>query len=664
MGQGHAEMYHPRSERSWGPALTGQEGLHWSPNPDFPDSTYALQPQDAVQDFFQNGYSHSTHLDISKVTARLQSYFSYSFTDAEGVVPTNQLQRHNLHLRATSKITDQLTLDTKVSYVRQVIDNLLAEGSRYDNPLRHLYRLPPNIRTADISAFEYTHQEDLNRQHFWNPGSNGGANPYWTLNRNLNEHAQERLIGFAYLTGQLSPSLNLQLRTGLDRLSSNYDNRYYNDTYIIADEGLYEVGAAKAWEWNSDLLLSYQKKLTQDWEMQAWIGGNLRQTRAVHLLSHTGDALTVPNEFDLSNTQEVSSTQDLEALQSVHSLYALAHIHWRKQIFFDLSARYDWSSVLSPDHASLLYPSVGMSILLSELFQLGENISLLRLRSSWAMAGNTLRSYPRYRILNAIPGGNNGFLETDPVLALEKPKPESTTSLELGAEIGLMDDRIIMDFSFYQAHTRNQLFTIPLPIASGAEDKYVNGGLVRNRGFEAVIHLIPILRNKLKWDFLMTYSRYNNLVMETHPKRTKIRGNIYFWGSYFELEEEEKWGQIYPTFEVKRGPQDQVTILSNGAPDLNVGGTRPIANFHPKWLAGVQNSLTLHNFTLHFLIDIRQGGSLFSMTRQMMASAGVSEETLEGRKGGLIYGVNFFPEERAVLEDGSINNIEIDAETF
>ncbi len=162
----------------------------------------------------------------------------------------------------------------------------------------------------------------------------------------------------------------------------------------------------------------------------------------------------------------------------------------------------------------------------------------------------------------------------------------------------------------------------------------------------------------------MTYSRYNNLVMETHPKRTKIRGNIYFWGSYFELEEEEKWGQIYPTFEVKRGPQDQVTILSNGAPDLNVGGTRPIANFHPKWLAGVQNSLTLHNFTLHFLIDIRQGGSLFSMTRQMMASAGVSEETLEGRKGGLIYGVNFFPEERAVLEDGSINNIEIDAETF
>ena len=102
-------------------------------------------------------------------------------------MPSNDLQRHNIHLRVTNKLSDKITLDSKLNYIRQEIDNQLSQGESFDNPNRHAFRLPRNIRTQDVEQFEYTDAAGNPRQHFWNPGSNGGANPYWPINRNIRE---------------------------------------------------------------------------------------------------------------------------------------------------------------------------------------------------------------------------------------------------------------------------------------------------------------------------------------------------------------------------------------------------------------------------------------------------------------------------------------------
>src|SRR5690606_10331592 len=138
-----------------------------------------------VKDLFQTGHNLATTLSRSGGNERNRTYFSYTFTDADGVVPANSLTRHSVNLRITNNLTDRLTLAGKINYIRQDIDNELAQGENFSNPIRHAYRIPRNIRTVDLAEYEYYTETGLIRQNYFNPGSNGGANPYWTINRNL-----------------------------------------------------------------------------------------------------------------------------------------------------------------------------------------------------------------------------------------------------------------------------------------------------------------------------------------------------------------------------------------------------------------------------------------------------------------------------------------------
>ncbi|MBX2816714.1 MAG: SusC/RagA family TonB-linked outer membrane protein, partial [Saprospiraceae bacterium] len=210
-GQGNGGQYSPASEDSWGAAVGGT-GDHWSQDPNFPESTYSLQAQpDNVRDFFQTGYNWATNLAISGGTDKMKTYFSYTYTDAQGVVPNNDLKRHNFHVRINNQISDKLTVDAKLNYIREDIDNSLSTGESFANPIRHALRLPRTIRTQDVSQFEYTDATGKNRQHYWNPGSNGGANPYWTINRNTNQRDVDRIIGLASLRYQFTDQLSVQV---------------------------------------------------------------------------------------------------------------------------------------------------------------------------------------------------------------------------------------------------------------------------------------------------------------------------------------------------------------------------------------------------------------------------------------------------------------------
>src|SRR5699024_5875062 len=155
-----------------------------------------------------------------------------SYTNAQGIVPNNKLSRNNVNLRVSSDLTDAFTLDAKLNYIRSDIDNKLNTGENIENPLRHIYRLPRNIRTSDDEKFEYTTADGQNRQHFWNCVSNGVAMPYWTKNRNLQDIFNERVLYQAALIYDIIDNIELMVISDLDRPNGKDEQRIYNDTYI------------------------------------------------------------------------------------------------------------------------------------------------------------------------------------------------------------------------------------------------------------------------------------------------------------------------------------------------------------------------------------------------------------------------------------------------
>lgn len=662
-GQGSAGTYSAASEFSWGPRMDGSAVPHWSPDPSRENETYSYSPQpDNIRDFYQTGHNLATTLAISAGNEKNQTYFSYTFTDAAGVVPGNELKRHSINLRLTNKLTDRLTLDSKINYIRQDIDNELLQGENFANPNRHAFRLPRNIRTQDIQDFDYTTPSGAIRQNYWNPGSNGGANPYWTINKNLRANTNDRVVAFTSLTYQLAEGLSVLGRAALDRSFGSNWEQLHNDSYIIADNGRYSVGSSENMEINTDFLVTYEKSLSEDWYFNVNVGGNSRISRNTSLSSNTGPALTIPNFFALQNTQQVVSSRGVGSPKDVNSLYSFAQLAWKNAIFLDLTARNDWSSTLPKQNWSFFYPSVGLNVVMSDLFTFPEFFTFAKLRGSFAEVGNDTNPFQLQRTAAFAAGGLGGYLSLSTTLPNENLLPETTQSIELGTDLRFFDNRLGLDFTYYKTNSFDQLFTVALPVGSGASSFFTNGGDVQNEGFEAMITVTPIRNADFNWDITANFAKNESLVKKINDERPSIVVGSDFLRD-FRIDEGQPFGEIFSRGYL-RDEQGRVIIGANGLPRITPGKTVRVGNNNPTWLGGIQNSFNYKNFRVNFTIDFRQGGNIASITNAIIYADGLTEETLPGREGGLIFGDNFMEGETAVLESGEPNNIPITSELF
>ena len=654
-GQGSAGTYVPNSTFSWGSRMDGSQVAHWSPSPELAGTTYAYNAHpDNVQDFYDTGTSLATNLAISTGNEKNSTYFSYTFEDRGGIVPNNELQRHNVNLRLQNKLTEKLTFNGKVNFVRTQIDNELTTGESFDNPNRHAYRLPRNISNAQASNFEYTDATGGLRQNFWLPLDNGGANPYWTVNRNINEVQDDRVIAFASLGYELLDGLTVLVRSGLDRSNRFKQDSWYNDTYVIAQNGNYRSTSSVTSDWNTDALITYNKSFG-DFSINLNAGANTRQQRFKDLETEN-QGLNIPNLFSIANAQNVRAREELTQV-NINSWYTFGNFGWKDAIFLDLTFRADYSSTL-PDPYRFTYPSVGLSMVANELFELPSAISFLKLRGSYAEVGNDTDPF----LLSREAVAANGRIRLDQTTPVEGLLPERTKSIEVGFDARFLNDRLGIDFTYYKTNSEDQLFRQDVPSAGGQSTNFINGGDIQNKGVEVVLTATPIQGSEFTWDLTFNFARNISEVVRLAEGIPEINYGANFMRS-FRLTEGEEWGDIYSRG-FQRDDQGRVLVDANGLPVITPGLDVVIGNFNPDWLGGIVSSFTYKNFNANFVVDIRQGGDVVSFTEAILAADGLLDYTATGRDGTLVFGQNVFAGETAVQENGTPNNVAVDAETL
>lgn len=664
-GQGQGGNYQKTGEFAWGPKMQGQLVDNWSLDPAQAGTKYAFTPQPKNRTgIYNTGSNFASNVFVSVGNEKMQTAFSYTFTKAKGIIPNNELQRHNLSVRMTNKLSARLSMDSKIDYVNQQINNQLAEGESNFNPNRQIYTMAPNIRLDDARHFEFTDSTGKVRQNYWNPTTTTGANPFWTLNRNLNTYNLERVIVMTSLTYSFSDAFKLLARGSYDGINTTMEEKLYNDTYVRAPDGRYTFGKTTAYLLNGDFLFSYKKDFSRELTASASLGGSIQKRRNNAVSSNTGLSMIIPNFFTLTNTNLPVTSNDPGLSSDIQSLYAFANIGWRNALFLDLTGRNDWSSTLPASNRSYFYPSAGLSAVLSDLVpSFPRVISFAKIRASWASVGNSAPPYMLERTATFRAGGNSGFLSLNNTLPNPNLKPEKTESTELGLDLRFFKGRLGMDVTVYKTNTRNQLFTIALPVGSGAAQYFTNGGDVENKGIELLLSGTPIHTKGISWDINVNFAVNRNKVVKISDDRPKIVVGNDPYVRQFVIEQGKPYGQIYSKGWL-RDSSGNVIIGTNGMPKLTPGRTVQIANFNPDWTGGITNTFTYRNFSLSFLIEHRQGGSLVSMTNAILYGAGLTTGTLQGRDGGLIFGKNFFANEHAVKQDGSHNDIPVNAETF
>ena len=631
-GQGSNGVYNPTSESSWGGKLDGSEVSAWQLvlNPDYagPATTsYSAQPNN-ITDFYQTGYNIANTLSVTSGTEKTQAYFSYTNTLAEGIVGGNKMNRNNVNLRITSKFNDKFTLDTKANYITQNIDNLMRTGE--ESIGTSLYLLPRSISHSSYSDFEYLDAQGNRRVNYFKDEIQAGGNPYWSaLRDNSRDDDRTRFIGFANLKYQFNEALSFHFRTGLDQMTNTTISQKYATNRFNNDLGSYSEYYQTVSELNSDVLVTYNKKIG-DFSVNLNAGANMLKQRNSSLSS--SGTLGIRNRFFLSNIQTQIPTSSLSEKQ-VNSVYGFTQIGYKNYLFLDATARNDWSSALPANNRSFFYPSIGLSGVISEMVQMPEYLTYLKVRASYAQVGNDTNPYQTSNRLNYI-GGNNGMLYSLTTDGNPNLKPEISSSTEFGADIRFFHNRLGLDVTYFDSQTKNQIFETNTVPSSGRAKAVVNGGNIQNRGLEVVVNATPIETKDFSWDISANYASYKSKIISiTDNQEELILGSGRLLAN--KIIKGGEYGDLYIKG-FKRNKNGDILINANGLPIVQDKYETLAGNFNPDWTGGLKNNFRYKDFNLSFLIDMRIGGEVISYTQARQAGMGVSSMTLAGRENGLV----------------------------
>jgi TonB-linked SusC/RagA family outer membrane protein len=640
-GQGSQGIYAKNSEFDWGPKLDGRMVEHWTPdtNSDKFGTTYPyVAHPDNFKDFFQTATNMTNTISLTNGTEDTQVYFSYTNTQSKGIVPGNELKRNNVNLRLNSKFGKKLSLDTKLTYFNQAVNNRVSTGDDFSNPMRAILRQPSNISQEEAMVYEYYDNAGFLLQNYWNPHSNGGENPWWIVNRIPYEETRDRVLGMASLKYEIISGLSLQIRSAIDYAADNNVQSMYYDTYTIADRGNYRTNALTNYELNNDFLLSYNKSFG-DFSVNASAGGNMLTQKYYGTGQGTG-ALLKPNLFTISNASALGASE-FGATKKLNSLYGFATLGYKNYLYLDITARNDWSSTLPPDAWSYFYPSAGLTWVISDMLKASMPgwLTFAKVRASYAQVGNDTDPYRLKPVFDFSQGGANGYASRGGTLPATDLKPEITTSQEFGADIRFFQNRLGLDFTYYKSNSKNQLLSVSIPAASGYSNKFINAGNIQNSGIEMTLNISPVQTTDFSWDFSLNFAQNNSLVVELTEGMDRYYLTGRQWMTTTVIQVDHEYGEIL-TKKFLRNDQGRVLVNgTTGLPLVSDGQTEYGGTYNPDWLGGITNTFTYKDFDLNFAIDFRQGGVIYSFTEANLASDGFSDYTLDGRDGFVVDGV-------------------------
>ena len=621
-GQGNGGVFGARASASWGPKMNNQAVIDWT------GKAQGMVPQpNNISDFFQIGSSFNNSVGIKGGTDKVQSYFSFTNNQTAGVVPGNTLDRNTINLRISTNLSKKFSTDAKVTYVNQILNNKLRSGEE-SSEVMNLYKTPRSIRIEDMQNYE----SEAGVPTYWT-SSSIYMNPYWTINRTSADEERTRTTGLVSATYQINDDIKVLARVSLDQYTDKGENTFYNNTLLFAWlGGTYQKSFRQVQERNSELLLIGNKKLNNKVKL-SYTFGVADVARKSDFTQTSANGLLVPNKFDLGFARNLAvGTGFIE--RDLQSVFGSVQVSLNDYLYFDVTARNDWSSTLPAPH-SYFYPSLGLTAVLSDMVELPSFISFAKLRGSYTRVGNDAAPYLLTQTYSFSQGGVGGFINRDATQAFGELKPELTTSLEFGFDGRFFDNRMGLDVTFYKTNSINQLLSLPLAPASGFSNQYINAGDIENSGVELTLTGSPIKKNDLTWDVMLNYARNVNAIVALHPdiKQTFISSGFVRTAGVL-VKEGGAYGDLYADGWA-RTPSGQ--LIMDGAGKPLVSSTQEyLGNFNPKFTLGLNNAFSFGKIRLNVLVDARIGGVMTSGSDASLAFDGSSAITTAYREGGWV----------------------------
>ena len=593
------------------------------------------------EDFFNTGTNIQNNVALTVGNDRNQTYLSVGTTNARGIIPDNKYNRYNFTVRNTTKfLDDKLTLDFSLSYINQNDRNLMAQG-QYFNPLVPLYLFPRGESFDAIRTFEVW---DASRGIYVQNWNFGNAlqmqNPYWVAKRMNRITHKHRYMTNASLKYQITPWLDVTGRLRFDRTNTKFEDQRYASTinlFAHSPYGFYKYENVADQALYGDLMANINKTLG-DFSIGANIGGSFQRTQYEDE-GYQGGLKAPSNLFTPNAIDYAAATNDNRPIYGfnkhyINSLFANAELGWKSMLFLTLTGRNDWDSALAgTKHESFFYPSVGMSAIISQMVQLPEFISYMKVRGSWASVGSAISPNIASRWRYVYNPASQSY-STVTYKFPETFYPERTNSWEAGLTARFFDNALTLDVTFYQSNTRKQTFLRPITVGEGYSNEYVQTGNVRNRGLE-----LSLGYNKtwgdFTWNSSLTYSMNRNKIIDLLEDPNEVISQAGLNGANVILKKGGTMGDVYSYTDFARDSEGNIALDASGnVMRQTLSNPKYCGSVLPKGNIGFSNDFTWKGLNLGFLVTARLGGIVLSQTQALLDYYGVSQATADAREAG------------------------------
>jgi TonB-linked SusC/RagA family outer membrane protein len=628
---------------SWGPKFDSK--LHyWGYEV---DNTLRVKPYigltNNVREFFDTGENYNNSISISGGNEQTTYYLSYSNVMHDGIFPTNSdsYNRHTISARGTHITSSRLSSSYSINYIKK--NNKSVPTGQGENSVYNQVMQTPR----DISLLEL---EDIDSK--WNNLDNYYSlytvNPYFILKKNGNTNNEDRIYGSIDLDYKFADPLSLKIRLGGD--VSNEQLKQWraviepggnNEFAAVFEPGRVSESSAYVMQLNSDLLLNYSKEFG-DFSIDAIIGHNLNQRTAKGISASVND-LTIPGFFQLKNSSETPFAGESFVRRRLIGVFSSLDLSYKSIVFVTMTARNDWSSTLPVKNNSFFYPGINASLIFTELVPgVKKFFPYGKIRAALTRVGNDAPAYSVHSVFVTgghsdgygflrypLPNGVNSF-EVSNLIGNEDLKPELTTEFEIGTDLRFFNNRLGIDFSYYDKNTTNLIWPAPLPTSSGYSSKTINLGKMTNKGVEALLNITPVQLTSFQWDISLNFTKNKNMLVELTEEleRIEITGLAVEGGQQINfIAKPGRTVGIFEGREVMHDPQGRIVVDNTGLPkaaeDLVEYGDREY-----DYVAGISTRLTWKGISISGTLDIRQGGIMYSRTKDISVWAGTVPITL------------------------------------
>ena len=424
-----------------------------------------------------------------------------SVREARGFVPENQLrpnalERVSLRANLGANVSADADLQANIGYTSSDVRFVENDNS---------------FLTITGSAEASGLPEDVNRGWYFIPAELFAA---------LANQATERFIGG--LTGNWRPAAWLTTRATLGYDVTNRQDVQFFPTGQVADylenrSGLKYDNRFQLSQTSVDLAASARFKLSPTLGSKTSVGGQFYRDLASGVLA-TGRGLPAGSGTitGAGSTEARDTTVESRSIGS----YVEQELAVKERLFVTGALRFDDNSAFGQNFDATVYPKASVSWLVSEepFFNRDGFLSTLRLRGAFGVSGQQPGTTDALRYFSPVAGKRGGVAGTGITfgsLGNADLKPERSRELELGLDASIANDRVSLEFTYYNKRTRDALVQRNVAPSIGASEfQFFNLGAVKNSGFELAINTRLIDSPSFAWDLALSGSVYDNKLLE------------------------------------------------------------------------------------------------------------------------------------------------------